>query len=209
MKNSIINRRFKYNDINATAIIIAINVAVFLLENIFTTLPYYLSLFPLALWRNHWYWQFFTYMFSHTQFWHLFSNMLGLFIFGRIIERSVGSKEFLLYYLLSGTLAGIASYLSFRFTGQMFVIVLGASGALYALMFLFSVLFPNAVVLVFGILPVRAPILIVVYFFVDFFGQFRNDGVAHLVHLFGLLFGGLYMLIRMRINPLRQWGIIR
>ena len=187
MRNTIINRRFKYTDVNATAILIIINVVVFILQNIFTKLPYILSMVPIYIRIKHWYWQVFTYMFSHVDFWHLFSNMLGLFIFGRLVERSVGSREFLLYYLLTGTLAGAASYL----------------------MLLFAVLFPTAVVYVFGIIPMRAPLLVILYFFIDFFGQFRADGTAHLVHLSGLFFGFLYIMIRMKINPLRQWGIIK
>ena len=87
--------------------------------------------------------------------------------------------------------------------------ILGASGALYGIMLLFSVLFPSAVVYVFGIIPMRAPVLVIIYFLIDFFGQFRSDGTAHLVHLSGLLFGLLYIMIRMKINPLRQWGLIK
>ena len=209
MRNTIINRRFKYTDVNATAILIIINVIVFILQNIFAKLPYILSMVPIYIRLRHWYWQFFTYMFSHVDFWHLFSNMLGLYIFGRIVERSVGSREFLLYYLLTGTLAGFASYFFYLYSGSLFTVVLGASGALYAIMLLFSVLFPNAVVYVFGIIPMRAPILVIIYFCSDFFGQCRADGTAHLGHLSGLLFGLLYIVIRMKINPLKQWGIMK
>ena len=209
MRNTIINRRFKYNFVNVSAILIIINVACFILENIFQALPYYLSMVPIYIHFRHWYWQFFTYMFSHVSFWHLFSNMLGLFIFGVIVERNVGSKEFLLYYLLTGTAAGVASYFSYLYSGSVFTVVLGASGALYAVMLLFSVLFPSAVVYVFGIIPMRAPVLVLVYLLIDFFGQFRADGTAHLVHLYGLLFGLIYILVRMRINPLRSWGLMK
>ena len=149
MRNTIINRRFKYNFVNVSAILIIINVACFILENIFQALPYYLSMVPIYIHFRHWYWQFFTYMFSHVSFWHLFSNMLGLFIFGVIVERNVGSKEFLLYYLLTGTAAGVASYFSYLYSGSVFTVVLGASGALYAVMLMFAVLFPSAVVYVF------------------------------------------------------------
>ena len=209
MRNTIINRRFKYNFVNVSAILIIINVVCFILENIFQALPYYLSMVPIYIHFRHWYWQFFTYMFSHVSFWHLFSNMLGLFIFGVIVERNVGSKEFLLYYLLTGTAAGVASYFSYLYSGSVFTVVLGASGALYAVMLLFAVLFPSAVVYVFGIIPMRAPVLVLVYFLIDFFGQFRVDGTAHLVHLYGLLFGLIYILVRMRINPLRSWGLMK
>lgn len=155
------------------------------------------------------YWQFFTYMFVQVSPMHLISNMLVLIIFGQVLERSVGTREFLLYYLLCGTLSGITAYFIYILTGQWGVVLLGASGAIYSLLMLFATLYPNSRVYIFGIIPVRAPILVLLYFVIDFVGQFRSDGIAHSVHLLGLLFGFLYILIRMKINPLRQWGIIK
>lgn len=49
----------------------------------------------------------FTYMFLHSNFNHLFSNMLGLLVFGSSLENVWGSKRFLIYYLLTGLGAGI------------------------------------------------------------------------------------------------------
>ncbi len=189
-------------------VLLVVNILVFLLTYYSRTLTYYLSLVPLYVSYRHFFWQIFTYMFVHGSFWHLLSNMIGLLIFGRIVERAVGTKEFLLYYFLCGTLSGLASYLSSVFTGNYMMIVLGASGTLYAVMFLFSVLFPNAVVFIFGLIPIRAPLMVVLYFCLDFFGQFSSDGIAHSVHLFGLLFGVLYVTIRMRMNPLKPWGLV-
>jgi membrane associated rhomboid family serine protease len=51
--------------------------------------------------------QFFTYMFVHANFWHLFSNMFALFIFGPMLERYWGSKKFLLFYIVTGVGAGV------------------------------------------------------------------------------------------------------
>lgn len=47
-------------------------------------------------------WQLVTHMFMHGDFWHLFSNMLGLFMFGSMIEQVWGSKRFLTYYMICG-----------------------------------------------------------------------------------------------------------
>lgn len=210
MSNSIINRRFKYNNFGAVFILIGINVVLFLINYfLMPSLTYYLSMIPLYVRYNHAYWQFFTYMFMHSGITHILFNMLALLMFGRVVEEAIGSKEFLLYYLLCGTLCGVASYFVYLLTGQYTVILLGASGAIYSLMILFATLYPTATVYVFGIIPLKAPILIVVYLLMDFIGQFRQDGVAHFVHLFGLLFGFLYILIRMKINPLRSWGLIK
>ena len=205
--NSIINRKFRYTYSNSAVALITVNCIVYLVTYmLFPALTYYLAMIPSAVLYGHYYWQFVTYMFVHGGIWHLFSNMLGLFIFGSAVERSVGTREFLLFYFLTGTLSGIASFFVYLFTGTN-AILLGASGALYALMLLFSVIYPRAVILVFGILPVRAPVLVLLYFAIELFSQMGSYGgsVAHMTHLSGLVFAFLYCLIRLRINPLDAW----
>jgi membrane associated rhomboid family serine protease len=61
---------------------------------------------------------------------HLLFNMLSLFIFGSMVEKRIGSKEFLLFYLLTGLFGGIASFVSYYLAGTN-VILVGASGAIY------------------------------------------------------------------------------
>lgn len=208
VRNTVINRQFKYTYHNAWLYIALVNVLVYIAFQVFPDLVYYISLVPLYVHFRHFYWQFFTYMFSHASFWHLFSNMLALFVFGNVIEKIIGTREFVLFYFLTGTLSGVASYLTYWYTGMYYTVILGASGAIYALLFLFSVLFPTAVVLLFGIIPMRAPLLVLLYFLIEFISMFRTDGTAHLVHLYGLLFAILYSTIRMRMNPLRRWGLL-
>ena len=205
--NSIINRKFRYTYSNATVMLIAVSCIVyFVAELLYPALTYYFALIPSAIVYGHYYWQFVTYMFVHGGIWHLFSNMLGLFIFGSAAERAVGTREFLLFYLLTGILSGIASFLVYLFTGTN-AILLGASGALYAVMLLFAVIYPRATIYLFGVLPIRAPLLVLLYFIIEMAGQMGSYGgsVAHMTHLFGLLFAYLYCLIRMRINPWRVW----
>ena len=138
MRPTIINRRFRYVDINATGILVAINIAVFCLtEFLFPRLTYTLALVPSSIYYGHSWWQFVTYMFVHSGYSHLLFNMLSLYIFGRAVEHRVGSKEFLLYYLLTGTLCGVASYIVY-YIANTNVVLLGASGAIYALLILFS-----------------------------------------------------------------------
>lgn len=208
MKNSIINRQFRYKNINSWVFILAINVIVYLAIQIFSNIVYYTSLVPLYIYFKHYYWQFFTYMFTHASFWHLLSNMFVLFVFAPVIERRIGTSEFLLFYLIVGVLSGVLSYFTYWYSGMYYTVLLGASGAIYGLMFLFTMLFPEAVLLIFGMIPIRAPLLILIYFFIDFFGMFSTDGVAHLVHLYGLLVALLYSVIRMRMNPLKKWGLL-
>lgn len=207
VRNSIINRQFRYCYHYSAIILIFINVAVYLLTEFYPGLVYYLSMVPSFVLYKHFYWQFFTYMFVHANFAHLFGNMLSLLLFSILLERAIGTKEFLLYYILCGTLAGVASFFSYLVAGTN-VVLLGASGAVYAIMLLFAVIYPNSRIFLFGILPIRAPVLTLFYFFIEFFSQFASDGVAHATHLYGMLFGYLYIRIRMRIKPLKVWNII-
>ena len=208
MGNNILNRRMRYvfwpNMIPA---LIAVNIVLFALSAfIYPRLTYILSLVPSFVYYGHWYWQFFTYMFMHGGVWHLLFNMLALYMFGMPVSRSIGSNEFLFFYLLIGTLSGIASFFSFLLSGHNYIL-LGASGAIYGVMLLFSVFYPHAVVYLFGAIPIRAPMLMVIYFLIEFLGAVSSyGGVAHATHLFGLLFAFIYCLVRFRIKPWRAWG---
>lgn len=203
---NILNRKFQYSYWNANLAIVMVNIIIFFIsEFVYPSLTYILSMMPLRIITNPVSsYTFITYMFAHANISHLISNMLGLLIFGTIIERKVGSKEYLLYYFLCGTLAGILSFLFYYLTGNYFVFLLGASGALYAVMLLFAVFFPDAMVFVFGLIPMRASTLVIVYFVIEFASSFVMDGISHMTHLFGLLVGLLYIIIRMRIIPFRR-----
>lgn len=203
---NILNRKFQYSFWNANMMIVALNVLVFFISNyVYPYLTYMLALMPLRIIAEpSSCYTFVTYMFVHGSIYHLFSNMLGLVIFGTILERRIGSKEYLLFYFLTGTLSGVLSFLFYYLTGSYFVFLLGASGALYAVMLLFAVFFPDAMVFVFGIIPMRAITLVVFYFIIEFASSFASDGISHITHLFGLLAALLYIMIRMRINPFRR-----
>lgn len=203
---NILNRKFQYSFWNANMIIVALNVLVFFISNyVYPYLTYMLALMPLRIIAEpSSCYTFVSYMFVHGSIYHLFSNMLGLVIFGTILERRIGSKEYLLFYFLTGTLSGVLSFLFYYLTGSYFVFLLGASGALYAVMLLFAVFFPDAMVFVFGIIPMRAITLVVFYFIIEFASSFASDGISHITHLFGLLAALLYIMIRMRINPFRR-----
>jgi membrane associated rhomboid family serine protease len=197
-------RPLRRTSFNAALILLAINVLLFFATQVAPRLQIYLSLIPIAVLGEGWWWQPFTYMFMHSGTWHLLFNMLALFIFGIQLEQRLGSSEFLLFYLLVGTLAGFFSLFIYWVTGSMQVILLGASGAVFGLLLAFATFFPTATILVFGILPVRAPILVIGYAALELFNMLTRSGgnVAHLTHLAGLLFAFLYLIIRMRINPI-------
>jgi len=198
---------FKYY--NATLVLIAINVAVYFISYyVAPSLFSYLSMIPGLVILYNWWWQIFTYMFVHSGLWHLLFNMLGLFFFGVQLERRIGSNEFLLFYLLSGVLAGAFSLLVYWLTGTwMEVSLLCASGAVFAVLLAYATYFPTSTILIFGIVPVKSPVLIVGYAAYTIFNIVRPNGgnVAHLTHLAGFGFAYLYLVIRLRINPVREF----
>ena len=229
MKDSFLNRKFAYTYSNACMYIIIANVLVFFLTQ-FTNISYmglslqgWLSLIP-SLVNKGFVWQLFTYMFVHQNYMHLFFNMFALLMFGRLLEYKLGTREFLLFYFVCGFLAGVISYLiyviqgvpEFFFEGgQIYyyvtqgtpVLIMGASGCVYALMFLSAVIFPNDRLLFFFFISVKIPIAVMIYTAIEIFSQVYgiNDGVAHLVHLSGFAIAWLYVVIRFRMNPIRIW----
>ncbi len=204
-RNSVIRRPFRYTNRNYSLYLIAANIAVFALTWIFPRLYEWLALNP-AYFLSGRLWQPFTYMFTHENLSHLLFNMLGLLFFAPQIEREMGSREFLLYYLLTGFLAGFFSFVVYFATGAFNVFLLGASGCVFAVLLAFAVLFPKADIYVFGILPVRAPILVTIYALMEIVDQAfgLNNAIAHLTHLSGLAFGWIYFLARFGVNPFRR-----
>ncbi len=204
---ALIRKPFRYAFWNASLVIIGINLVVFLMSVLNPYVNYYLSMNPLLVLYKGMAWQVFTYQFAHADISHLFFNMLGVFMFGVSVERRIGSKEFLLLYLLSGTISGALSLALYVATGSMEVFLLGASGSLFALMLAYAVLYPSSIILIWGIIPVPAPLLVLGYAILEVFYLITatNQGVAHGTHLFGLAAAWAYFLVRFGINPIKVW----
>jgi membrane associated rhomboid family serine protease len=202
---TILRKPFRYTYNNAAFILIGINVLCFFYKTIAPRQALTLfAMIPVRVALEGYVWQLFTYMFFHSDIYHLLFNMLGLFFFGTQIEQRMGSREFLLFYLLSGFIAGLFSFAMYWFSGAYMVFLLGASGAIYAVLLAFAVYFPHAQIYVMGIIPVRAPILVLLYAGIELFSQVFNvrGGIAHLTHLAGFGAAFLYFVIRLGINPL-------
>ena len=211
LKNSFLNKKFKYTYSNAVMYLILINILVYMVVKSnypIKGLPiiYYLGLVPGCV-NMGWVWQFFTYMFVHSSFTHLLFNMLGLYMFGTILERELGTREFLLFYFVCGVLGGVISYVFYLLQGQYMVVIVGASGSLYAMLLLTAVFFPNARVLLFFFIPMRMPYAVMLYIAIELFDQIvgLNGGVAHLIHLSSIAIAWLYCIIRFRMNPIKIW----
>ena len=203
-----IRRPFRYEYWNVALILIGINLLVFLLTWIDPDLERILAMNPLFVIKGGMYWQLFTYQFVHGGIAHILSNMIGLLFFGMAVERRTGSKEFLLLYLLSGTLCGIFSFALYVLTGTWYVFLMGASGAIFAILLAYAVLYPDSVVYIWGLIPIPAPILVLGYAGLEVFYMIAgmNEGVAHSTHLIGFAVAWVYFLVRFGINPAKVWS---
>ncbi len=177
-----------------------IQVVVYLRTHI--SLAVFFGLQPYDIIHHFKIWEFGTYLFLHSEqsIFHIFFNMFTLWIFGCEVERWMGSKKFLRYYLISGIGAGIFHIL-FNWGSQ--TPVIGASGAIYGVLVAFAVIFPDRIVtlLLFFILPVslKAKHLVAIFVGISLFsgivGIFgKSDSVAHFAHLGGALVG--YLMLR-------------
>jgi len=148
-------------------------------------------------------WQFITYMFLHADFSHIFFNMFTLLMFGPRIEHEMGSSRFLIYYLLCGIGSGLFHIL---FTGISDIPMVGASGAIYGILTAFGVMFPNAIVLVMGIFPMRAIRSVLLFGIIEFLLGILTPGsaIAHFGH-FGGLVVGLILLYKFNFRRRREW----
>ena len=198
-----IRKPFPYHFSNYTLILIGTNILVYFFTYLSQKTLYYLALNPVLFLQNHFYWTPLTYMFAHGGMNHILFNMLGLFFFGPQLEERMGSTEFLVYYFLTGILSGIFSLGVYLLTGAYGVFLMGASGALFAILLAFAVYFPHSRVYIFGILPMRTPVMVSLYAGIEIFSMLTGfqGGVAHMTHLAGLLFGFLYFIIRLGTNP--------
>lgn len=195
-----IRKPFRYQFFNITLVLLGANIIIYLLSNLYPQLYEQLTLFPRGTTYNK-IWQTFTYMFMHSPrtLNHILFNMLGLFFFGPILEKRMGSKEFLLYYLLSGFLTGVLLYF---FSSAP---TLGASGALFAVLLAYACYFPDTQVLLMFFIPVKATIAVLIFTAITVGSMVFSLGgnISHLGHLGGLIFGFIYLRVRLDINPIR------
>ena len=130
-------------------------------------------------------WRIVTSMFAHSDFWHIFSNMIALYFFGIFLIQLVGTGKFLLTYFIGG-LVGNLVFLAFAYYGIIvneYTAVIGASGAIYALGGALVVLTPKLRVYLMGIIPMPLWVAVIGGFLIIF------PGVAWQAHFGGLITG--------------------
>ncbi len=155
---------------------------------------------------NHFYvWQFVSYMFLHDPFsiFHILFNMLFLYFFGPLIEQHYGTRKFLYMFFGGGILGGLAFTVVNYFQSQ-YTQVVGASGAIMAIVIAAAFLFPNLTVLFFFFVPMRLRTVAILYVAIDLYTVLFVDQseVAAAAHLGGALFGFLFYRYE---RPLTTW----
>jgi membrane associated rhomboid family serine protease len=146
---------------------------------------------------NFMFWQPFTYMFLHGGWMHIFFNLLGLWMFAGELEAVWGQKKFLRYYLLSGLGAGffiaLMNYVAFVKFGYSSVTI-GASGAIYAVLLAYAILWPNREVLLYFLIPIKIKYLVIAFGLLEFFGTLSSTAgaggnISHIGHMGGIISG--------------------
>ena len=158
----------------------------------------FIAINPFNIFQGLYVWTFLTSMFMHGGLFHLFVNMLSLLFVGGLIEKILGKKRYLWFYLSAGLFAGLLFVLSALFIpSSMNSYAVGASGALFGLIGLLIFLTPNLKVYAMFIpIPIKmkyaAPGLLIVLWLISVAGDVP---IGNMAHLGGLIFGIAYGLI--------------
>ena len=178
---------------DAIKVLIWINVGLFALKLISQSqidLARIFGLSPNTIWPM--IWQPVTYMFIHGDFFHVLINMFVLWMFGSEMESIWGRKQFLRYYFLTGVGSGIV-WLLFNI-GQSYAVLIGASGAIYGILLAYGMMFPNRIVYLYFMIPIKVKWFVIFLGAIAFLSSFNNhSNISHLTHLSGMAIGFIYL----------------
>jgi len=173
-------------------ILIIFNASFYLVQEIMR-IDWFASfgLVPALVWKGY-IWQLITYMFIHGSFLHIFLNMFVLWMFGGQLEREWGAKKFLRYYFITGIGAALCTIIV---NPGSTIPTIGASGAIYGLLLAYGLTYPNSIIYLYFLLPIKAKYFVIFFGIVEFIATISPSGdmVAHLAHLGGMLFGFIYL----------------
>jgi membrane associated rhomboid family serine protease len=155
----------------------------------------YFKLFPQMVIGSLAVWQLVTYLFLHAGLGHLFFNMIGLWMFGAELERTWGTRKFLQFYFLCGVGAGVFVVLADLLSGAPNIPTIGASGAIFGVLLAYGLLFPDNLIWVWFLFPVKAKWFVLALGAINFLYLIKapGSGVSHVAHLGGMLIGYLYL----------------
>ena len=148
--------------------------------------------------RQGYVWQLITFQFVHVSMWHLASNLLGLWFFGRYVENILGPRKFLLAYFVCGSGGAVLqAALMLIFPEHFGPSVYGASAGVAGLFAIFAMLESHTEVRLYFVLPIKARVLLYIVGGIALFFTLvptpREGGVAHAAHLGGIVAGILFI----------------
>jgi len=188
--------------------LVAINAGIYMFGLVLSALGkgnWAVTIFDPLLLRAHdvvhgYIYQLMTYGFLHAGFFHLFFNMLMLWMFGSMLEVPWGSRRFLEFFLFGVLGAGLGTVVLAYTLGSIIHLspgtpTLGASGGIYAIFMAAAMLFGDQEVFMFPFpFAIRLKYLVGILAFVALVGALGDSGgTANAAHLSGLLFGYLYV----------------
>ena len=180
--------------------LLIVNIAVFVLSTVMGNwqgyIYYLFGLVPDLVNHRLMVWQFFTYMFLHGGIGHIFINMLVLWMFGSELEYNWGSKDFLLYYIACGVGGGLLVWFTaFIGLSSSGVPTIGASGAIFGLLVAFGLMWPDRLIYIWGIFPMKALHLVILFGAMDLFSGLTGSGgrIAVFAHIGGGVTGFIYL----------------
>ncbi len=164
---------------------------------------YYLQLVPVLV--PQFPWTPLTYMLVHGGFLHLAFNMIALFFFGPRVEHRLGSGHFVALYVVSGLVGALLTIIDPFSAGTTRVV--GASGAVFGVMYAFARYWPRERIMIWGVLPVEARTLVIVLAAFSIIAAFGgvSGGIAHFAHLGGFAGGYIYLKIMEARSPARKF----
>ncbi len=167
-------------------------VAVFVLQMLAHRIEGIFGLVPALVLGQFYLWQPFTYLFLHGGFGHILINMLILWMFGSEMERYLGSSRFLHFYFVTGVGAGLLSVAVDPFSP---IPIIGASGAIYGILMAYGMLFPDRLVYLYFLIPIKVKYLVAILGAISFLSAINSPGsnIAHVAHLGGMIFAFLYL----------------
>ncbi|UCD85433.1 MAG: rhomboid family intramembrane serine protease, partial [Deltaproteobacteria bacterium] len=162
------------------------------------------GLTPVLVWKKFFVWQLFTYAFLHGGIFHLLFNMFALWMFGCELERYWGTRKFIKYALVTGIGAGISTVIV---TPNLGIPTIGASGVVYGILLAYGLLFPNRLIYLYFLFPIKAKHFVLIFGVIELFASLSGpaDNIAHLAHLGGMLFGFGYLRYYSLLSGLRQY----
>jgi len=192
-----------FDSLSLNTILIILNVVLFIIFTILVKFNFiswdFIAIKPANILEGKYIWTLLTSMFMHAGFFHLFVNMLSLFFAGSLIEKIIGRKRYIWFYLFSGIFASLLFVLmSLIFSSDFNAYAVGASGALFGLIGLLMLLTPNLPVYVMFIpIPIKmkyaAPGMLILLWAISLAGNISIGNTAHLGGLIAGLIYGLFL----------------